>query len=254
MLKEKIISGITTRLLIFIFTGFASFAQKPTVERENGGIEVQTLAEDLDHPWGITILPDYRLLLTERAGTLRIFDTAKQAPSQPLTGTPEVFNVGQGGMLDVALDPDFENNRYVYLSFSEPGAYSTATTALGRGVLENDAIRDFEVLFRLDPMFEGPNHFGGRILFTAEGQIILTLAERFKSDPAQDLSNHLGTIGRINQDGSVPQDNPFVEDDEARDEIWSYGHRNIETAAIDPQTGNLLVAEMGPWAVMSSTL
>lgn len=258
MKHGKTTYNYTTLLLIILFSGISTFAQKPNVERENGSIKVQTLAEDLDHPWGITILPDDRLLFTERSGTVRILDKAQkedsgeifeegeQEPSEPLQGTPEVFNVGQGGMLDIALDPDFETTNHVYLTFAEPGADSTATTALGRGVLENDALRDFEVIFRMEPMLEGPNHFGGRILFTDEGQILLTLAERFKFDPAQDLSNHLGTIVRINKDGSVPGDNPFMGEDEARDEIWSYGHRNIEAAALDPQTSNLWVAEMGP--------
>lgn len=229
-----------------LFTGFSANAQKPTIEREEGAIKVHTLAEDFDHPWGIAFLPDNRLLITERVGNLRILDTTQENPSEPLQGTPEVFAVGQGGMLDVALDPDFEQNNYVYLTFSEPGADSTATTALGRGILEENALRDFEVIFRMEPMLEGPNHFGGRIVFTPEGQILLTLAERFKGDPAQDLSNHLGTVVRINKDGSTPDDNPFVGQQDARDEIWSYGHRNIESAAIDPKTGKLWVAEMGP--------
>lgn len=258
MNQKKTRNNFPAMLLIILFSGISVFAQKPTVERENGSIQVQVLTEGLDHPWGMTFLPDDRLIFTERSGTVRILDKAQKAdsgeifeegeqePSEPLQGTPEVFNVGQGGMLDIALDPDFETTKHVYITFSEPGADSTATTALGRGVLENDALRDFEVIFRMEPMLEGPNHFGGRILFTDEGQILLTLAERFKFDPAQDLSNHLGTIVRINKDGSVPQDNPFGGEDEARDEIWSYGHRNIEAAALDPQTENLWVAEMGP--------
>lgn len=231
--------------IAFLFLTFTSFAQKPTVEREDGAIEIETLAEDLEHPWGITFLPDNRMLVTERAGTLRVLDTANGI-SQPLNGAPEVFAKGQGGMLDVALDPDFDQNNYVYLTFAEPGADSTATTALGRGIFENDQLRDFQVIYRMEPMLEGDKHFGGRIIFNSEGQILLTLAERFKFDPAQDLSNHLGTVVRINKDGSVPEDNPFLNDANAKDEIWSYGHRNIESAAIDPNTGNLWVAEMGP--------
>lgn len=233
-------------IICILFIGFSAKAQKPTIEREEGAIKVHTLAEDFDHPWGIVFLPDNRLLITERSGNLRILDTTMENPSEPLQGTPEVFAVGQGGMLDVALDPDFEENNQIYLSFSEPGADSTATTALGRGILEENAVRDFEVIFRMEPMLEGPNHFGGRIVFTPEGQILLTLAERFKGAPAQELSNHLGTIVRINKDGSIPDDNPFVGQQDAMDEIWSYGHRNIESAAIDPKTGKLWIAEMGP--------
>lgn len=232
-------------MLIFLLYSLNGFSQKPTIEREEGGIKVETLADSLDHPWGIAFLPDNRILLTERAGTLRIVDTANNI-SEPLEGTPEVFAVGHGGMLDVALDPEFERNNYIYLTYAEPGEDSTATTALGRGTLQNDRLNDFEVIFRMEPRVEGPLHFGGRIVFTPEGQIFLTLAERFKFDPAQDLSNHMGTVVRINKDGSVPEDNPFVNQEEARDEIWSYGHRNIESAAIDPITGNFWIAEMGP--------
>ncbi|GHA33425.1 dehydrogenase [Salinimicrobium marinum] len=232
-------------VMTLLFFTFSSFAQKPTVETEAGTIEIQVLAEGLDHPWGMVFLPDNRLLVTERAGTLRIFDENENL-SEPLQGTPEVFAVGQGGMLDVALHPDFDQNNYVYLSFSEPGKDSTASTALGRGVLSGNELTDFEVIFRMEPKVEGPNHFGGRIIFTNDGNLYLTLAERFKFDPAQDLSNHLGTIVRITPDGSVPQDNPFTGQADAKDEIWSYGHRNIEAAAIDPNSNLLWVAEMGP--------
>lgn len=240
----KIITSTITILLCFILITPA-FAQKPTVKRDKGDITIEVLAEGLEHPWGMAFLPDKRLLVTERSGSLRILDTAKGL-SQPVQGTPEVFAEGQGGLLDVALDPDFDQNNRIYLTFAEPGKDSTATTALGMGTFENDRINDFKVIFRMEPAIKGPNHFGGRIVFTQDDRILLTLAERFQFDPAQDNSNHMGTVIRIKKDGSVPQDNPFVEDKEARDEIWSYGHRNIESAAIDPKTGNLWIAEMGP--------
>lgn len=232
-------------ILVLVFVATSVFAQKTTIEREEGAIKVVSLIENLDHPWGMEFLPDRRLLVTERAGNLRILDTAHQI-SEPIIGVPEVFSRGQGGLFDVALDPKFEQNNYIYLSYAEPGPDSTATTALGRGVFQDDEIKDFTVIFRMEPKLKGPNHFGGRILFTPEGQVFLTLAERFKFDPAQELENHLGTIVRIEPDGSVPEDNPFMDQDDARKEIWSYGHRNIESAALDPRTGNLWVAEMGP--------
>lgn len=223
----------------------SAFSQKPTIEREQGAIQVKTLAEDLEHPWAIAFLPDNRLLLTERPGRLRIMDTANNV-SEPIQGVPEVFAKSQGGLQDVAIDPDFANNNYVYLTYAEPGPDSTATTAFGRGVLENNRLNNFEVLFRMEPYVDGGNHFGSRIVFTQDNKILVALAERFKFDPAQDLSNHLGTIVRLNMDGSVPEDNPFVGQADAKDEIFSYGHRNIESAAIDPKTGKLWVAEMGP--------
>lgn len=236
--------AIITILMLLLFS-FAALAQKPTVRTDAGDIKVHTIAENLDHPWGMAFLPDGRLLVTERAGTLRILENDSTL-SAPLSGTPEVFSQGQGGMLDVALHPEFSENQFVYLSFSEPGANGTATTALGRGKLEGNSIQGFETIFRMEPMVEGPNHFGGRIIFTPENDIFLTLAERFKFEPAQDLSSHLGTVVRLNEDGTASEENPSFDAANALDEIWSYGHRNIESAALHPQTGELWVAEMGP--------
>lgn len=235
-------------LINFLFVlcfSLPAVSQKSTVVTEAGPVKVETLAEKLDHPWGMAFLPDGRLLVTERAGSLRIMDTDHNL-SEPLSGVPEVFAQGQGGLLDVALDPNFSQNNFVYLSYAEPGDQGTAGTALGRGKLTEGQLEEFEVIFRMEPKMEGPNHFGGRIVFVDDQHLFLTLAERFKFEPAQDLSNHLGTIVRIHMDGSIPQDNPFTSQSEAQDEIWSYGHRNIESAAIDPETGNLWVAEMGP--------
>ncbi|MBN2256079.1 MAG: PQQ-dependent sugar dehydrogenase, partial [Deltaproteobacteria bacterium] len=220
-------------VLAFVMIFGTAHAQQQTVQTKAGNIKVENLAGDLNHPWGMDFLPDGRLLVTERSGQLRILGTDHRL-SEPLKGTPEVFAKGQGGLLDVKLDPDFRNNRLVYLSFSEPGENNTASTALGRGKLEGEQIKDFAVLFRQEPKVEGANHFGGRIVFSPKGHLFLTLGERFKFEPAQDLSNHLGAIIRINPNGSVPEDNPFVGRENARDEIWSYGHRNIESAAIDP--------------------
>lgn len=219
-------------------------AQVQGVQTEAGAIAVENLASGLDHPWGMAFLPDGRLLVTERAGDLRILG-ADGTLSEPLEGTPVVFAEGQGGLLDVALDPDFQSNRLVYLSFAEPGD-GGASTAVGRGRLEDGRIEGFGVVFRQQPKVPGPNHFGGRIVFSPEGHLFLTLGERFKFEPAQDLANHLGTIVRLNPDGTVPADNPFVGRADAADAIWSYGHRNIESAAIHPETGALWVAEMGP--------
>lgn len=235
-------------LYLFIccfFISLSTFSQKPTIERDQGAIQVKTLAEDLEHPWAIAFLPDNRLLLTERPGRLRVMDTANTV-SEPIQGVPEVFAKGQGGLQDVAIDPDFAQNNYVYLTYAEMGKDSTATTAFGRGVLKNNRLEDFRVLFRMEPYVDGDKHFGSRIVFTQDNKILIALAERFQFDPAQDLSNHMGTIVRLNMDGSIPEDNPFVGQDNARDEIFSYGHRNIESAAIDPKTGKLWVAEMGP--------
>lgn len=234
-------------LFLFSVTVIPAKAQKQiqTVVTDAGSVKIEDMMGGLSHPWGMAFLPDGRLLVTEKSGSLYIY-SSDSALSEPVEGTPEVFNTGQGGLLDVALDPDFGDNQYVYLSYAEPGEGETAATTLGRGKWENNRIQDFEVIFRQEPKLEGPNHFGGRIVFTGDDNLFLVLGERFKFDPAQNLANHLGTIVRIGHDGSVPEDNPFVGQEDAEDEIWSYGHRNIEAAALDPNTGNLWVAEMGP--------
>lgn len=217
---------------------------KESVQTEAGALAIETVADGLVHPWGMVFLPDGRMLVTEREGRLRIL-AEDETLSEPLEGVPDVFNQGQGGLLDVALHPDFDANQQVYLSYSEPGD-DGATTALGRGRLQDERLEDFEVIFRMEPRVEHENHFGGRIVFSGEDTLFLTLAERFQFDPAQDTSNHLGTIVHLDHDGTAADDNPFLDDEDARDEIWSYGHRNIESAAIHPETGELWIAEMGP--------
>lgn len=229
--------------LMFLFLNTAC-AQEQSTTTDAGDIEVLNITDGLNHPWGMDILPDGRILVSERSGNLRILDNKEL--SEPVPGVPQVFAVGQGGLLDVQLDPEFDQNQYVYLSFAEPGDNNTASTALGRGKFINDQIQNFEVIFSQEPKESGPNHFGGRIEFIDDNTLYFTLGERFKFDPAQNLENHLGTIVRINKDGTIPNDNPFVNEAEAKDEIFSYGHRNIEAAAIDPATGKLWIAEMGP--------
>ena len=232
--------------------------QVGSVITEAGPVVIEDVARGLEHPWGLAFLPDGRLLVTERSGNLRIVNTETGQYTNPLAGTPGVFAQGQGGLLDVALDPNFEENSYVYLTFSEPGPGGSASTALGRGRLvpegsadrekaQSDSLAGFEVLFSQEPKITSPNHFGGRVVFSQDGEhLFLTMGERFQFDPAQDRTNHLGTVVRLNRDGSVPEDNPFADQDSARGEIWSYGHRNVESAALHPETGDLWIAEMGP--------
>lgn len=207
---------------------------------------METVAGGLEHPWGLAFLPDGGMLVTERPGRLRLVSPDGKV-SAPLAGVPEVFAQGQGGLLDVALDPDFANNRLVYLSYAEPGA-GGASTAVARGRLAEtgQALEGVEVIFRQEPKVSGGNHFGSRLVFAPDGTLFITTGERFLFEPAQDLGNHLGKILRVWPDGSVPEDNPFVGQPGARPEIWSYGHRNIQAAAIHPQTGALWEVEHGP--------
>ena len=219
-------------------------AKETTIESKDGPIKVEVVADGLDQPWGIAFLPDGRLLVTEKPGTLRI--VAKDGTlSDPLKGVPEVIASGQGGLLDVALDPKFDANGLVYLSYSEPGD-GGAGTAVARGKLGDAGLEDVKVIFRMQPKVEGPNHFGSRLVFAPDGNLFVTLGDRFKFDPAQDLKSHLGKVVRINSDGSVPDDNPFVGKEDALPEIWSYGHRNVQGGAIHPESGKLWTIEFGP--------
>jgi aldose sugar dehydrogenase len=222
----------------------AELAKTRTLATEAGPIKVETFAEGLSHPWGLAFLSDGRMLVTERPGRLRLVSKDGKL-SKPLSGVPEVFAAGQGGLLDVAIDPDFQSNQLVYISYAEPGG-GGASTVVARGKLGKHGLEDVEVIFRQFPKVDGANHFGSRLAFAPDGKLFITLGERFKFTPAQDLSNDLGKIVRINPDGSIPEDNPFVGRKEARPEIWSYGHRNAQGAAIHPETGKLWEDEFGP--------
>jgi aldose sugar dehydrogenase len=227
-----------------MFLSRPSLPDNRTVPTEAGAVKVETIAKGLDHPWGLAFLPDGEMLVTEKPGTLRRV-SKDGAVSKPLSGVPEVVAMGQGGLLDVAIDPNFSSNRLVYIAYSEPGK-GGASTAVARGKLGESGLDDVEVIFRQEPKVEGGNHFGSRLAFAPDGTLFVTLGERFQFDPAQDLTSDLGKIVRINPDGSIPKDNPFVGKKDARPEIWSYGHRNVQGAAIHPETGKLWETEFGP--------
>lgn len=211
-------------------------------------VTVQTVAEGLNRPWGFEFLPDGRILVTERDGRMRIVSTDGRL-SQPVAGVPEVFAQGQGGLLDVALAPDFETSGTIYFSFSEPRRDGNGT-AVARARLNADVspprLEDVQVIFHQQPSYDGNVHFGSRIVPTPDGKLFVTLGERFQMRYAQDLSRHWGKVVRINADGSVPDDNPFVGREGARSEIWSYGHRNPQAAALHPETGELWIVDHGP--------
>jgi glucose/arabinose dehydrogenase len=227
-----------------------SFAADEVVDTEKAQIRVETVAEGLEHPWAIAFLPDGSALVTERAGRLRHV-AADGAVSDPIGGVPEVDARDQGGLLDVALDPGFAENRRVYLSFSEPGEGGTNSTAVARGTLSDDngRLTDLEVIFSQQPKVASTMHFGSRLVFDRAGDLFVTLGERSKEEfrgQAQELNSHLGKIVRIHPDGDVPEDNPFVHTEGALPEIWSYGHRNIQAAALHPETGEVWEIEHGP--------
>jgi glucose/arabinose dehydrogenase len=208
---------------------------------------IETLADGLAHPWGLAFLPDGGILITERPGRLRLYKDGALQP-EPIAGVPEVVARGQGGLLDVTLHPDFAANGLVYLSYAGAGAGEDgAGTEVARARFDGAALHDLEVIFRAEPKVGGGNHFGSRLRFAGDGTLYVTLGDRFRyMKEAQSLGNHLGTIVRLNDDGSVPDDNPFVGQRDARPEIFSYGHRNVQGLAVQPGTGTLWAHEHGP--------
>ena len=238
--------GMTSMLAAaFVLAGLLpGWTENKTVKTKEATLKVETVATKLQNPWGLAFLPDGRMLVTEKPGKLRIV-TKDGTKSEPLKGVPEVAAGGQGGLLDVALDHKFAENGLVYLSFSEPGE-GGAGTSVARGKLGADGLENVEVIFRQKFKVSGGNHFGSRLAFSPDGKLFVTTGDRFKFEPAQDLSTHVGKVIRINPDGSVPEDNPFVGQDGKLPEIWSYGHRNAQGAAIQPETGKLFEHEFGP--------
>lgn len=232
-------------LVVACWLGMSLAAHAQEFSSSAGALKVVTVARGLDHPWGMEFLPDGRMLVTERPGQLRI--VAKDGTlSKPLQGVPKVYARGQGGLLDVALDPAFAQNHLIYFSFAEE-TDGKAGTAVAKATLKEDRLDNVQVIFRQQPKVKGTNHWGSRLVFGRDGTLFITLGERFDyRDKAQTLDNDLGKVVRIKTDGSVPQDNPFVSQKGARPEIWSYGHRNMQGAALDPQTGTLWTAEHGP--------
>jgi glucose/arabinose dehydrogenase len=221
--------------------------RSPTPAPTAGAVRAETVARGLEHPWALAFLPDGRLLVTERPGRVRVVTPAGQL-SAPLAGVPRVAASGQGGLLDVALDPRFAETRLVYLSYAEPGEGGTAGTAVARGRLSDDAaaLTDVRVIYRQEPKVPSGNHFGSRLVFAPDGALFVTQGDRAAySEQAQELGSLVGKLVRLNADGSVPRDNPFVGRAGARPEVWSYGHRNVQAAAIDPGTGRLWTVEHG---------
>ena len=217
------------------------------VETEQHSMTVERLAGPLEHPWSVAVLPDGAMLVTERPGRLRLVVDG-ELQSEPVSGVPDVRAGGQGGLLDVVLDPDFAGNRMIYLAYSEAGE-GGAGTAVARGRLARDGatarLEDVEVIFRQVPKVGGSSHFGARLVFAPDGKLFIGLGDRQQRERAQDLSTTIGKLVRINADGSIPDDNPFVGQEGALPEIWSYGHRNIQAAALDPSTSDVVAIEHG---------
>jgi glucose/arabinose dehydrogenase len=212
-------------------------------ETELAELRVETVADGLVHPWALAVLPDGGMLVTERAGRLRIVKPDGEV-SEPIAGLPEIWSRGQGGLLDVELGPDYASTNRIYLSYSEPGQ-GGASTAVARAVLDREArqLSALEVIFRQEPKSSGGRHFGSRLVFARDGTLFITIGDRGERARAQDFTINRGQVIRVNPDGSIPDDNPFVGVAGRLPEVWSYGHRNAQGAALHPETGQLWLHE-----------
>ncbi len=233
------------KTILFSIAFSLPFSFAAQAQRIQAEFDVELLVRGLQFPWGMAFMPDKNLLVTERTGQLRIISPDGRI-SEPIKGVPAVFNEKQGGLLDVALDPDFTINRLIYLSYAEPEG-AKASTAVARAKLVNGELQQLKVIFRQLPKTVGGVHFGSRLAFAPDGNLFITLGDRGEhAEDAQRLDNYFGKIIRIRPDGTVPADNPFSKDSQAKPEIWSYGHRSVQGAAIHPKTGDLWIHEHGP--------
>jgi len=212
---------------------------------------LETVAEGLDHPWALAFLPDGRMLVSEKPGMLRMVSTDGEI-SEPIANVPEVHapDRSQGGLLDVAVAPDFSESRQIFMTFSEPDG-DASRTAVGRARLSDDgsALENVEVIFRQSPSYDSRGHYGSRIVFHPDGNLFVGLGDRMNAEirtEAQNPMNHIGAVIRIAPDGSVPSDNPFADGQAGAPEVWSYGHRNIQAAALHPESNQIWTVEHGP--------
>ena len=249
--------------LVLVLTMWAGYAQeRPTFALGDGPwtfdtlepparIRVSVITKGLSHPWGLAFLPNGDMLVTERAGSLRVI-RAGVLDRQPIAGVPQVLEASSGGLMDIALHPEFATNRFVYFVYVKPGKSDDsseeyfATTALARGRFNGAALTEVRDVFVADAWSPAPGGHGSRIIFEPDGTLYLTLPHRREPDRAQDPSDHVGTIVRVRDDGEVPHDNPFVGRAGYEPEIYSYGHRVPEGLAFHPETGQLWATEHGP--------
>lgn len=257
---KRILSGS----IIFTLVGCSLLQNPASVSSENdnlttsqndvaGSFQKTTIVEGLEHPWGMAWLPNGEMLITERPGRLRIVRNGVLDPN-PIPGTPEVFAVGQGGLMDVSLHPNFSENRLIYLTYSH-GSQQSNRTRVARATFDGTALQNLEVIFEVDQTKRGGQHFGSRIVWLRDGTMLVSLGDggnpplqldgELIRQQAQNLNSHLGKIVRLNDDGSIPEDNPFVAIDNANPSIWSYGHRNIQGITVDRATNRIWSTEHG---------
>ena len=243
---SKIHLPIIVAGLLWTF-GAPSFANAETVyQSEHYEFTLTQISDGLERPWGLAFLPNGDMLVTERVGQLRIIKEGK-LERKPISGLPDnIYASGQGGLLDVILHPDFENNQMIYLSYAGNGE-GGAGTEVARGILKDNALHNVETIFVAQPKTHGSNHYGSRMVFAEDGTLFITTGDRYhRLLDAQDPNNHLGTIVRLNDDGSVPEDNPFAKKENHQPEVFSFGHRNVQGVALRPEDQSIWSHEHGP--------
>lgn len=230
------------------FICFSTMVQSPALAGPGSvdvkGIKLNELGKGLKNPWSMAFLPDGRMLVTEKSGNLRVIENGKLLPDA-ISGTPKVVDSGQGGLLDVVLHPKYAENGWLYLSYSGKGEGGVGTEVM-RAKLAGNRLAEQQLIFRQAPKVSGGNHFGSRIAFDRKGFLYITMGDRGDQERAQKLNQHIGKVVRLNDDGSVPKDNPFIGQRDVLPEIFSYGHRNVQGAALNPDTGKIWTHEHGP--------
>jgi glucose/arabinose dehydrogenase len=236
---------VTGSVFIFLFS-LNCFSQEILLRftSENQKLKLEKVLRTNDIIWGFDFLPNGEIIFTKKSGTLKIFNPKTQKTTE-VSGVPKTQAIGQGGLMDVVLHPNFKNNNIIYLTYTLADA-GTYTTAMGRGVLKDNSLKDFKVLFKAKPALKGPLQFGSKIAFDDKGYLFLCVGDRYERDLAQKLDNDLGKILRFKDDGSIPNDNPFVSNREALPEIWSYGHRNPQGLVWNKKLKQLWESEHGP--------
>ena len=230
---------------IALFTSALAQDRSVAINSEKHTFRVVTLLQGLEYPWSVAFLPDGRMLVTERAGRLRLVGQDLRLDPKPIAGLPDVVATGQGGLFDVVLHPEYAQNGWIYWAYNAPGAGGWGT-ALARGKLQGSRMTEVQVLFSMQPKTRSSQHFGGRIVFDKAGMLYLTLGDRGDKERAQKLDDHAGSVIRLYEDGRVPVDNPFGKRVEALPEKWTLGNRNMQGATLHPKTGELWTHEHGP--------
>lgn len=232
---------------LLVFLGILLHSPASASETITAGtekIQLKPIGQGLNEPWSMAFLPDGRMLVTEKSGKLRMIENGKLLP-QPIANAPAVASRGQGGLLDVALHPRYAENGWLYLSYAGKGKGGVGTEVM-RAKLKGNQLVENEVIFRQAPKISTDRHFGSRIVFDREGYLYITMGDRGEQDRAQQLGQHIGKVVRLNDDGSVPQDNPFAGNTNALPEIYSYGHRNVQGAVMHPSSSKIWTHEHGP--------